>query len=915
MMAGRSHSKQRTSRRLNLRFLVVSLLLFGIVFAGGTLWRSWRRSSIAAAMAQRSNELEQEGKWEEAAGYLYSYLKLRPDDAQAQIRLAKVFDRSMNGESDRTRAIDLYFRAVGLDPNQLELRERLASLLLDARRFEQARREADTLLKAETGNAVGLRVRALACVTRAEAHGQSAIEEAIVLLEEANRAIPGDEEVAKALANLYRDYQLGLSQAERDARIAQADAVMDTLVAQSTDGGTALLARFAYRRKYELEGVEKDLEDALRLAPDNVDVLIAAAEYAFRRNRTDEARGLYVRAIKAAPDDPQGYLGLGDVERSSGQIERAVAVWGKGLEKTDTNAIALRLRLIGALIESDRGDEATPHLEALETIAAQLAGHESRGAQLRLASEIDFWRAKWHLVRNEQADAIERLNRVTVTAEFDEAEEGYGSRRLEACLLLGATYARQSQWDAAAEAFDQATQLAPELTAARINAGRAWANAGRFDLASRRFESALRNNANSAETWDQAIESRIRDQANHEESLRAWNALEDSHTQTDAKESQSPIESRRSPRASDSVQRGLIAEMEGKTPRAIDAYQEAIRLGETRLGVYQRLIRLLVDVKRFDEAAACLRQIEGRLTDSPELLALGVAVAAMGKDPSFAESWYRRLYQQSPHHYEPLVRWLVMNDRTSEAVRICRDYFKNQLQGRPQSRCALKVALVLAEVILYGTPSMEDTRAADALFEPVMLAHPDNGELLFAVANVRLKQGRLEECIELLQRVTEIDPHNYLAWNNLAVVFGEQPGFEEEALRCVERAKQEAGGDLPLLIDTRAVILIALGQPAEAARLLETIVTNQEDVDSRHYLHLATAYSRLERPWDAASWLAKAEARAVEKHFLTNREREELECLRGAAMLQHGSNEQNTTEHASDTPEKVGAGAAVVSEN
>src|SRR3972149_10695203 len=82
------------TRRLNVRLLAGTFIVMGVVGVGLHFWNLYQVKRTADAILQRAEELAQEGKLQEAASHLHSYLELHPGDADATVRLAEVFDRS-----------------------------------------------------------------------------------------------------------------------------------------------------------------------------------------------------------------------------------------------------------------------------------------------------------------------------------------------------------------------------------------------------------------------------------------------------------------------------------------------------------------------------------------------------------------------------------------------------------------------------------------------------------------------------------------------------------------------------------------------------------------------------------------------------------------------------------------------------
>ena len=129
-----------------------------------------------------------------------------------------------------------------------------------------------------------------------------------------------------------------------------------------------------------------------------------------------------------------------------------------------------------------------------------------------------------------------------------------------------------------------------------------------------------------------------------------------------------------------------------------------------------------------------------------------------------------------------------------------------------------------------------------------------------ALAEVRFHQQRLSEVIALNQEMLRRDPKDALAQNNLAWLLALHEGKGQEALDMIQQAIKTAGPTMPLL-DTRAVIFIALGQSTSAIRDLEDVVA--EAPSANRLFHLARAYFVAGQRDAALSFLAACARRGI----------------------------------------------------
>ncbi|MCO6454704.1 MAG: hypothetical protein J5I93_05315, partial [Pirellulaceae bacterium] len=149
--------------KLNVPLLVGTLLAFSSLTVAAYFWHGFQLRRLASIFLDRAVELEQQDQWRAASGYIHRYLRLRPDDGQARIRLARAYDQSLAEGSDPTQAIDLYYRALGVAEagEQAPLRHRLTELLLETGRFVEAESEALAMLATDAAHPFARRALAV----------------------------------------------------------------------------------------------------------------------------------------------------------------------------------------------------------------------------------------------------------------------------------------------------------------------------------------------------------------------------------------------------------------------------------------------------------------------------------------------------------------------------------------------------------------------------------------------------------------------------------------------------------------------------------------------------------------------------------------------------------------------------------
>jgi tetratricopeptide (TPR) repeat protein len=304
------------------------------------------------------------------------------------------------------------------------------------------------------------------------------------------------------------------------------------------------------------------------------------------------------------------------------------------------------------------------------------------------------------------------------------------------------------------------------------------------------------------------------------------------------------------------VLQGMLAENEGRWEEAVEFYQAAIRLGCSQAMVHARLARLLSGLDRDDEAQQYARSMPEAIRST-----LGDPQPATPRSPA-----PRMTDQDFPF----LVTWLLSRHRLDEAVRACLDM---------EASNAVLATTMLARVLLVGDAAPPDAESCEAMLRRNLTEFPREAAMLFAVANLRFRQQRTEEAAQLYRAVTEVQPENFAAWNNLAAILAEQPAAGESALQCVNRAIDLAGGNLAPLLDTKAVVLLHQGKASQAIDVLQEALKSSGAATPEVYFHLAMAYDQTGAKEHCRTNLAKARQLGLSEQQLTRSEQEHLRRL------------------------------------
>lgn len=248
---------------------------------------------------------------------------------------------------------------------------------------------------------------------------------------------------------------------------------------------------------------------------------------------------------------------------------------------------------------------------------------------------------------------------------------------------------------------------------------------------------------------------------------------------------------------------------------------------------------------------------------------VGELFLAVGRNEA-AERWFRRLTSEFPERREMLTHYWQSRQQHQEAIQFA-------LEGMQQTPTPAAAAL-LARVLTFAPDeslgaSPQISTQAESMWAEILTKHPDDADLLFSLSNLRLKQNRTDEAIRLLRQLTTSHPTHVTGWNNLAALLSEDTQQLAEALTCADRAIVAAGRPIGNLLDTKALVLLQMGEPTQAANLLLQAIALPDPPDPRFAFHLAVAQWRLGNHDQAKQAWRQAQQLGLEQTYLTGFER------------------------------------------
>ena len=257
------------------------------------------------------------------------------------------------------------------------------------------------------------------------------------------------------------------------------------------------------------------------------------------------------------------------------------------------------------------------------------------------------------------------------------------------------------------------------------------------------------------------------------------------------------------------------------------------------------------------------------------------ATAALMEELTFekaAEQVFDRYAEQSPKGMVERAKFLARQKRVDEALTRLGEGW-----GKLPPAQIIQIALQLVQG--EGRPANPDLVAAlEALIDRARQEDPGSAVLLMTEAGAKELLEQREEAMRIYRSLLEGDRlppmqaaliSNNLAYNLLA---NPSPSDVDEAKRLIDSAIVELGPN-PELLDTRALVWLAAGEPQKAiADLKETLVLPT----AQKQLHLAVAYLVSKNSPNARIAFEKAAKLGLDPAKLDPQDRAILEKLEAA---------------------------------
>jgi predicted Zn-dependent protease len=333
-------------RKLNLAFLatllvVVAVLGGGIHLAHGIMVR--RNASALKDWARRAESENQLGKAEQS---LAQYLNIRREDGDTWEWYARLVALQDSRHANRERVFLVHEEALRYNAANRGLERRCAELAMELRRYTDARSHLQRLVGSIPGDSQG-RAATAELAELQDLQGQC--EHGLTKFEDS------EERYVQSLKNDPRRVacynRLAWLRRVDLRRIEAADGTIREMVAKNSDSGLAYIFRWRYNQQFASADAG-DIQNGLKLAPDDPQVLLTAAIASESNSDATAAKVYFEKGFKLDPKNLDLALGLARLETQDKHLDRAEAVLREGFQASPS--LMLAFYLAGNLIEQGK---------------------------------------------------------------------------------------------------------------------------------------------------------------------------------------------------------------------------------------------------------------------------------------------------------------------------------------------------------------------------------------------------------------------------------------------------------------------------------------------------------------------------------------------------------------------------------
>jgi tetratricopeptide (TPR) repeat protein len=691
---------------------------------------------------ERGDKYRAEGKQREAIIEYLNAIKLDADNRPATLRLGPMlFDAGQVGPAFRYLQ-----KGVEFEPDNVELRVRLATIYYYGGGTEQAREEASAVLDRDAKNLDALTIFANTASTEGEIDG------AITRLENARAENEAKAKYHLAMGVLYLRKQDSKTAetyfqeaAKREPDSPEAHLALGTFYLATRQPATAKeefdkAAQVAparsmaqirvvdlYRAMGQPDEGDRHLDEIVKEAPDFFPAWRRIAQYAFADKNFDRCQEALTHILEANAKDPDSLRMMGEVHLAKGETEEAQKNFREAItvlqdvvnRRPDVASLHFQLAQLHV-----RVGETTQARNQLQTVV-QLAPNSPSAIMMLAELNINSGDPK-----SAQAPLTDLIKRQPSAVAYD---------------LLGRAYYQDKDFARASAAFAKFAELAPREPRAHQSLGSSLAAENKIQEAVPHLEEALRLDPKYLEPLAvlAAIDAR-------QQKLGA--ALARVERQI------AMIE----PSARHQVLLGQLYSASNQLDNAEKAFRKATEIDPEMSIAYGALTGLLVRSGRANDA---LVDLDKGLAQNPKNVPVLVLKGMLQQQQGSVDD-AQKTYEQV----------LQINAKSAVAA--------NNLAYIYQEQGNLEEALRLAEVAREQAPDNPDIAdtlgwilykrgtydRALGLLKESAAKKPDNADILFHLGFTHNKLGQFTETAQVLKQAIGLAPKNAMASEAQAIL-------------------------------------------------------------------------------------------------------------------------------------------------
>lgn len=639
--SGRSGSRgSKTRVVVDYKVLGISLLVLALL-GGAGLWRYRQQTRAnAVVLLENAKKHEEAGEWKKAAKLYFDYLRLRPDDKAVNRDLALAYEKSAETLSQKERAVQLLFFALGLnsdDESQLAMRMPLANRLTELNQYD---RVTEVLKDIPDTDPRVRQLRVLAKYNSTRSGDDVTRGNAFRELVKAFLEKPVDVKTAEIIAEDAKMLSRRLSTDEYEKLASQCMLQLVSSV-ENQKNSSAWLASYRFNREFDPKQAKMDAQRSVDFAVSPEEKVKVSQVVLASIDPTEDAKVIeqqltrleeMLRPVvgKGGLKTAEAYLTLGGVLSMLNRQEDAIKLWEEGLAgvKPGDGANAslssaavgyLAFQLANAKLALGDKEAARKYLQQSTKASDELL--KFAGLSDAYKQELDIFRKRIQLLNFRlmiaEGNVSETISQMVEMVKTSPAVIEPGPARdfaYELYSVLGSAYERSSQWELAAQNYEAATQYAsrPNDISAQL-ASRCWMQAGNeskalgtiLDSVSR----AATEDARAVGPMLQLAELSLQQQMNLPEKDRNWTDFENALKTAEQKE----------PKAWQVPVLRAVRLIEGKTTkepgqvkallaRAEDVAPDSLEMWFQVASIYQRL----EDLAERDRAVEAYEKLEDK---------------------------------------------------------------------------------------------------------------------------------------------------------------------------------------------------------------------------------------------------------------------------------------------------------------